>query len=207
MLALEGGQSTSSTVRSALRSSRSRSVGSAPTADLRAELERRRQAEDGRAIIERQRKRRHYPEGRNLEERYGARDVVAMVQAAHSPASPRSGAGCAVLAPNLWAVAWPPKFRPHIPEKYDGKVNPAEFLQIYSTSILAARGDEAVMANYFHVALSGSARSWLRNLPQGSIKTWDDLCKQFVANFESSYACPGSETDLLAVKQRHGESL
>ena len=45
------------------------------------------------------------------------------------------------------------------------------------------------------------------NLPQGSIKTWDDLCKQFVANFESSYACPCSETDLLAVKQRRGESL
>ena len=63
-----------------------------------------------------------------MEESYGARDAVAMVQAAHSPTSPGSGAGCAALAPNLWAVAWPPKFRPHIPEKYDRKVNPAEFL-------------------------------------------------------------------------------
>jgi hypothetical protein len=45
------------------------------------------------------------------------------------------------LAPHLWMVVWPRKFRPHLPEKYDGTVNPAEFLQIYATSILAAGGD------------------------------------------------------------------
>jgi hypothetical protein len=56
-------------------------------------------------------------------------------------------------------VVWPPKFRPHLPEKYDGTVNPVEFLQIYSNSILAAGGNEAVMANYFPVALMGTARS------------------------------------------------
>jgi hypothetical protein len=33
-------------------------------------------------------------------------------------------------------------------------VNPTKFLQIYSTSILAARGDEVIMANYFLVALT-----------------------------------------------------
>jgi hypothetical protein len=36
-------------------------------------------------------------------------------------------------------------------------VNPAEFLQIYSTSILAAGGNEAIMANYFPIALTGIA--------------------------------------------------
>jgi hypothetical protein len=25
-------------------------------------------------------------------------------------------------------VSWPPKFRPHLPEKYDGTSNPSEFL-------------------------------------------------------------------------------
>jgi hypothetical protein len=51
------------------------------------------------------------------------------------------------LAPHLRMVVWPPKFQPHLPEKYDGTVNPAMFLQIYSTSILTAGGNEAVMAN------------------------------------------------------------
>jgi hypothetical protein len=63
------------------------------------------------------------------------------------------------LAPHLGMVVWPPKFWPHLPEKYDGTVNPAEFLQFYFTSILAAGENEAVMANYFPVALMGTARS------------------------------------------------
>jgi hypothetical protein len=104
-------------------------------------------------------------------------------------------------------VVWPRKFRPHLPEKYDGTVNPTEFLQIYSTSILAAGGDEAIMANYFPVAFIGTARSWLMNLPEGTLVSWPELCCQFTANFESAYAWPGNETDLHAIQQRPGESL
>jgi hypothetical protein len=75
-------------------------------------------------------------------------------------------------------------------------VNPAEFPQVYSTSILAAGGNEAVMANYFPEALMGTARSWLMNLPKGTLHSWSELCHQFTANFESAYARPGNETDL-----------
>jgi hypothetical protein len=53
-------------------------------------------------------------------------------------------------------VVWLRKFWPHLSEKYDGTVNPTEFLQIYSISILTAGGDKAVMANYFPVALTGT---------------------------------------------------
>jgi hypothetical protein len=56
-----------------------------------------------------------------------------------------------------------------LPEKYDESVNPTEFLPMYSTSILAVGGDEAIMANHFLVALTGTARSWLMNLPEGSL--------------------------------------
>jgi hypothetical protein len=46
-----------------------------------------------------------------------------------SPLAPRKfQGGCMALAPHLRMVVWPPKFRPHLPEKYDGTVNPAEFL-------------------------------------------------------------------------------
>jgi hypothetical protein len=51
-------------------------------------------------------------------------------------------------------------------KKYDGSVNPTEVQQIYSTSVLSAGGDEAIMANYFPVALTGTTRSWLMNLPE-----------------------------------------
>jgi hypothetical protein len=111
------------------------------------------------------------------------------------------------LAPHLRMVVWPPKFWPHLPEKYDGTVNPTEFLQIYSTSILAAGGNEVVMAKYFPVALTGTARSWLMNLPEWTLHSWSELCHQFTANFESSYTWSGNETELHAIQQRPGESL
>jgi hypothetical protein len=54
--------------------------------------------------------------------------------------------------------------------------NPSEFLQVYVTTITAAGGDTTVMATYFHVALSGPARTWLMNLTPGSIYSWEELC-------------------------------
>jgi hypothetical protein len=92
-------------------------------------------------------------------------------------------------------------------EKYDETVNPTEFLQNYSTSILAAGGDEIIMANYFSVALTGTARSWLINLLDGTLTSWQELCRQFTANFESAYARPSTKTDIHIVRQRSGESL
>jgi hypothetical protein len=63
------------------------------------------------------------------------------------------------------------------------------------------------MANYFPVALTGTARSWLMNLPEGTLDSWPELCRQFTPNFKSAYARLGNETDLHAVQQRPGESL
>jgi hypothetical protein len=63
------------------------------------------------------------------------------------------------------------------------------------------------MANYFSVALTGTTRSWLMNLPEGTLHSWIKLCRQFVANFESAFTRPGNETDLHTIQQRPGESL
>jgi len=90
------------------------------------------------------------------------------VNARIQPGAPVAGVGCAALVEHLRAVAWPSKFRPHLPKKYDGTTNPSEFLQVYVTAITAAGGNGAIMASYFHVALSGPARTWLMNLTQSS---------------------------------------
>jgi hypothetical protein len=120
---------------------------------------------------------------------------------------PLAGMGCAALADHLRAASWPSKFRLHLPEKYDGMSNPSEFLQVYVTTITAAGGNTAVMATYFHVALSGPARTWLMNLALGSIYSWEELCVQFVANFASAYQQHGVEAHLHAVRQEPGETL
>jgi hypothetical protein len=68
-------------------------------------------------------------------------------------------AGCWAFTADLRRVDWLTKVRPDILEKYDGTIDPKEFLQIYTTAIQAAGGGPQIMANYFHVALKGTARS------------------------------------------------
>ena len=80
-----------------------------------------------------------------------------------------AGVGCAALAEHLRAMAWPPKFRPHLPEKYDGTTNPSEFLQVYVTAITATGGNDAVMASYFHCSLDWASPD-LAHEPH----SWDD---------------------------------
>jgi hypothetical protein len=63
------------------------------------------------------------------------------------------------------------------------------------------------MATYFHVALSGPARTWLMNLALGSVYTWEELCAWFIANFASAYQQHGVEAHLHAVRQEPGETL
>jgi hypothetical protein len=104
-------------------------------------------------------------------------------------------------------ATWPSKFRPHLPEKYDSTSNPSEFLQVYVTAITATGGDTTVMATYFHVALSRLAWTWLMNLTQGSIYSWEELCAWFIANFASAYQQHGVEAHLHAVRQEPGETL
>jgi hypothetical protein len=142
-------------------------VRSARTEDPRAELNRRRAREDARVTLEQARERRLNIEGRNLEAELDA----AVPKPQEHVQAPVSGVGCAAIADHLQAVVWPSKFRPHLPEKYDGSTNPSEFLQVYITAITAAGGNDAVMVSYFHVALTGSARTWLMNLTPGSIQS------------------------------------
>jgi hypothetical protein len=45
------------------------------------------------------------------------------------------------------------------------------------------------------------------NLPEETLNSWSELCRQFTTNFESAYALPGNDADLHAIQQRPGESL
>jgi hypothetical protein len=141
-----------------------RANGQLPDVGPQGGINRHRGGEDSRTTIERNRERCRDIEGRNLERDFDLHALVGARQVAHAPLPPSSpgvsgGGGCMALAPHLCMVVWPPKFQPHLPEKYDGTINLAEFLQIYSTSILVAGGNEIVMVNYFHVALTGTSKS------------------------------------------------
>jgi hypothetical protein len=186
---------------------RSPSVRGAQTNNLRAELNRRRAGEDARVSLERARERHQNMDGRNLDQDFATIAPQTPMGTQSQTGVPLAGVGCAALADHLRMASWPPKFRPHLPEKYDGMSNPSEFLQVYVTAITATGGNTAVMATYFHVALSGPAWTWLMNLTPGSVYSWEELCARFVANFASAYQQHGVEAHLHAVRQEPGETL
>jgi hypothetical protein len=186
---------------------RSPSVRGTQTNDLRAELDRRRAGEDARVSLERARERRQNIEGRNLDQDFATVAPKTPMGTRSQAGVPLAGVGCSALADHLRAASWPPKFRSHLSEKNEGMSDPSEFLQVYVTAITAAGGNTAVMATYFHVALSGPARTWLMNLAPGSIYSWEELCAWFVANFASAYQQHGVEAHLHAVRQEPGETL
>jgi hypothetical protein len=47
-------------------------------------------------------------------------------------------------------------------------------------------GSKAASMQILQLHLSGVTRSWLRKLPKESIRSWDDLSKQFISNFRST---------------------
>jgi hypothetical protein len=77
----------------------------------------------------------------------------------------------------------PDKFKARYIDKYYESSNPEEFIQVYQIVTEATGGDDQVKANYQPMALSNVARSWLINLPEGSIYIWDQLCAMFIGNY------------------------
>jgi hypothetical protein len=121
--------------------------------------------------------------------------------------TPTGRSGFRALAGPLRDVQWPAKFKAGHIDQYDGTSNPEEFIQVYQTVIEAAGGDDRVKANFLHMALTGAARSWLINLPEASIQSWDQLCAMFIGNFQGTYERPSTAETLKTIKQRDDESL
>ena len=99
--------------------------------------------------------------------------------------------GYCAFTTELRNVIWPSKFKPDLPPCYDGTADPAEFLQLYELSIEAANSNEKIMANWFPMALKDAACSWLLNLTEGSVSSWEEMHSRFIANFQGTRDPPG----------------
>jgi hypothetical protein len=104
------------------------------------------------------------------------------------------------LAGPLREVQWLAKFKAGHIDQYDGSSNPEKFIQVYQTIIEAAGGDDQVKANFLHTTLIRAARLWLINLPERSIRSWDQLCAIFIENFQGTYERPSTTETLKTIK-------
>jgi hypothetical protein len=78
---------------------------------------------------------------------------------------------------------------------------------VYQTVVEAAGEDDRVKTNFLPTALTDTARSWLINLPKGSITSWDQLCAMFIENFQSTYEHPSTTETLKSIRQKHDKRL
>ena len=63
------------------------------------------------------------------------------------------------------------------------------------------------MANWFPMALKDDTRTWLLNLPPGTISSWDEMRACFIANFQGTSNRPPVVGDLRCIKQQPEETL
>ncbi|GFS38923.1 hypothetical protein Acr_00g0060220 [Actinidia rufa] len=90
---------------------------------------------------------------------------------------------------------------------YEGKTDPMDHLDSYK-SLMSLQGcSDEVMCKAFSATLKGPARSWFRKLSPGTIDSFGELSRLFVANFMSCRNRQKNASYLFTVHQKETESL
>jgi len=66
---------------------------------------------------------------------------------------------------------WPLEYKPHNLPRYDGSIDPRQFVMSYEAAVAAAGGDEYTIAKSFIIIARDIAQSWYGNHPLGSIES------------------------------------
>ncbi|GFZ00594.1 hypothetical protein Acr_14g0002290 [Actinidia rufa] len=90
---------------------------------------------------------------------------------------------------------------------YEGKTDPMDHLDSYKSLMLLQGCSDEVMCKAFSATLKGPARSWFRKLSPGTIDSFGDLSRLFVANFMSFRNRQKNASHLFTVHQKETESL
>ncbi|GJS20986.1 reverse transcriptase domain-containing protein [Tanacetum coccineum] len=89
---------------------------------------------------------------------------------------------------------------------YDGSGDPKDHLKIFQAAAKVERWAMATWCHMFNSMLTESARVWFDDLPPESIDSYDDLKKEFLANYLQQKKCIKDPVEIHHIKQREGES-
>jgi hypothetical protein len=73
------------------------------------------------------------------------------------------------LTAELLAIPWPQSYKPPQLPIYDGYSDPKQFLKSYEATISSYRGNAAIMAKSFVMAVRNVAQTWYSSLRPGTI--------------------------------------
>ena len=80
-------------------------------------------------------------------------------------------------------ISYPPRFKPMSLASFDGKGSPTQHIYYFLSQTGLITGNDPIMTRLFIGTLKGVAFEWFRRLEPGSIKTWADMEKLFLARF------------------------
>jgi hypothetical protein len=87
---------------------------------------------------------------------------------------------------------------PHDQQKYEGSQEPQSWLSDYLQAVRILGGSKETAMQSLQLHLTSAARSWLGKLERETIRSWDELTKQFTSNFKSTYKRPASIEEVKA---------
>ncbi|XP_057746490.1 uncharacterized protein LOC130965746 [Arachis stenosperma] len=90
--------------------------------------------------------------------------------------------------------------------KYDGTKDPQEHLTAFEARMNLEGASDAVRCRAFPVTLAGPAIKWFNALPNGSITSFHDITRKFMAQFTTRITKAKHPISLLGVTQRQEES-
>jgi hypothetical protein len=96
---------------------------------------------------------------------------------------------------------------PHDQQKYDGSQESQSWLSDYLQAVKILGGIKETAMQSLQLHLTGEARSWLSKLERGTIRSWEELTKQFMSNFKSTYKHPVSIEEVKACIQQCNKTL
>ncbi|GAU50258.1 hypothetical protein TSUD_409040 [Trifolium subterraneum] len=126
--------------------------------------------------------------------------------ARHSPRSESSGSGDerhrGPLSRRIMDIPLPRGLeKPSTLDKYDGTTDPDEHVQSVETALDYRNLRGSIKCKLFPLSLVRGASTWWRNLPPGSIDSWEELCRMFTVHFTTSRRHPKTVASLKAIIQ------
>jgi hypothetical protein len=107
----------------------------------------------------------------------------------------------------VMAIQLPEKFKILAIQAYTRIEDPTEHLDNYKMHMDLQGTPQEMACRAFPLTLSGSAWDWFQKLPPSSITCFDDLGRKFVTQFLAGCKRKKPSGQLMAMRQKEGESL
>jgi hypothetical protein len=95
--------------------------------------------------------------------------------------------GPVCFGPANTSEKYPKNFKgPRVIKNYNASMDRRTWIDNYALAMEIQNANEFVAAWYLPLMLEGSTRSWINNLPTGSINSWEEMKTIFIRNFEGA---------------------